>query len=520
MQAAHAAKSHGENQLDVSLPAMFSLFPFITEMTAESVALTPALTAPTVRLPGGGKRRIQALRIFNPFRPGIARRLTAAALAMAFMLVPPLQSAYAQEGLNFIRDTETERMLRSYLDPILRVAGLSPASVHLYIVNDPSINAFVAEGQNVFVFTGLIMQLDTPNEVTGVLAHETGHMAHGDLVHSSQAMRAATIPMLIGMAAGIAAMALGAGDAGQALIMGSQQIGEREYLRYSRSIESNADQAGVRFLTATHQSGDGMLRVFKRFENEEMMTSQHIDKFAYNHPVSQDRINLLQRLVETSPYRDEKDPAVAQHQYDMVRAKLRGYIQQTDTVYREYPPSDTSKAARYARAIAYFREPDMKSALKEINALIADEPNNPYFQEVLGQIMVEMARPAEGIAPYRKSVQLAPDAPLLRIALASAMLATEDPAQVAPAAKELEIALRQEPDNDFGWYEAAEAYGRLNQPGKADLATAERYYAVGNYRPAMQFAFRAQKGLSQSTVEWQRANDILATAQAQANDNR
>ena len=460
------------------------------------------------------------MRIFNPFRPGITRRLTAAAMALAFMLVPPLQSAYAQQGLNFIRDTETERMLRSYLDPILGVAGLSPTAVHLYIVNDPSINAFVAEGQNVFIFTGLIMQLDTPNEVTGVIAHEIGHMAHGDLVRARQAIKAATIPMLIGIAAGIAAMALGAGDAGQALIMGSQQIGEREYLRYSRSIESSADQAGVRYLTATHQSSEGMVRVFKRFENQEMMMAQHIDKFAYNHPVSQDRINMLQRLVDTSPYREAPDPAVKQHEYDMVRAKLRGYIQQTDTVFREYPLSDTSKPARYARAIAYFRQPDMKSALKEINALIADEPNNPYFQEVLGQIMVEMARPAEGVAPYRKSVQLAPDAPLLRIALAAAMLATEDPAQVAPAAKELEIALRQEPDNDFGWYEAAEAYGRLNQPGKADLATAERYYAVGNYRPAMQFAFRAQKGLSQSTVEWQRANDILATAQALASDNR
>jgi predicted Zn-dependent protease len=406
-------------------------------------------------------------------------------------------------------------MLRSYLDPILVVAGLNQQAVHLYLIDDPNINAFVAEGQNVFVNTGLIMQLDTPNEVTGVLAHETGHMAHGDLVRNAQGIRAATVPMLIGMVAGIAAMALGAGSAGQAILMGSQQVGEREYLRFSRSIESNADQAGIRFLTATHQSGRGMLNVFKRFENQEMMSAEHIDRFAYNHPVSQDRIEMLQRLVDTSPYRDAQDPGAKQREYDMVRAKLRGYIQQPDVVFREYPPEDTSKPARYARAMAYFREPDMQAALKEINSLVAEEPNNPYFQEVLGQIMVDMARPAEGVEPYRKSVALAPNAPLLRIALAQAMLATEDPAQVAPAAKELEIALRQEPDNDFGWYEAAEAYGRLNQPGKADLATAERYYAVGNYRPAMQFAFRAQKGLSQGSVEWQRANDILATAQAQ-----
>jgi len=440
-------------------------------------------------------------------------------VALGLMLALPLQSASAQQGMSFVRDTETERMLRSYLDPILVAAGLSPQSVHLYLINDPSINAFVAEGQNIFVHTGLIMQLQTPNQVTGVLAHETGHMAGGHLIRMAEGVRAATIPMLIGMAAGIAAMALGAGQAGQALIMGSQQIGERTFLSFTRTQEASADQAGINYLDKTHQSGRGMLQTFKKFQNQEMLTYQRQDKFARSHPASQDRIDLLERLVAASPYRDERDSPEKQHEFDMVRAKLIGYIKQSDVVFRMFPASDTSKPARYARTMAYFHKPDMQAALKEINGLIADEPNSPYFQEVLGQIMVEMARPAEGVAPYKKSVQLAPDAPLLRIAYAQAMLATEDPKLVPSAAKELEIALRQEPDNDFGWYEAAEAYARMNQPAKAALATAERYYAVGNYRPAMQFAFRAQKGLSQGTVEWQRANDILATAQAQVPDD-
>lgn len=455
------------------------------------------------------------MRIFNPSCRRRTHPFSSLLVAAAVFLVCSSSGASAAQAIRFIRDTETERMLRSYLDPVLGVAGLSPQAVHLYLIEDPSINAFVAEGQNVFVHTGMIMQLDTPNEVTGILAHETGHMAHGDLIRARQGIKAATVPMLIGLAAGIAAMALGAGDAGQAILMGSQQVGEREYLRFSRSIESNADQAGVRYLTATRQSGVGMLRVFKRFENQEIMTAERMDKFAYNHPVSQDRIQMLQRLVHVSPYRDAKDGPASRHEYDMVRAKLRGYIQSPDVTLRQYPPEDLSKSARYARTMAYFRQPEMAAALKEINGLIAEEPSNPYFLEVLGQIMVEMARPAEGIEPYRKAVRLDPNAPLLRIALAAAMLATEDPQLVAPAARELEIALRQEPDNSFGWYEAAEAYSRLQQPGKADLATAERYYSVGNYRPAMQFAFRAQKGLSQGTVEWQRANDILAVAQAQ-----
>ncbi|MGQ0741731.1 MAG: M48 family metalloprotease [Alphaproteobacteria bacterium] len=411
-------------------------------------------------------------------------------------------------------------MLRSYLDPIVVAAGMDPKSVHLYLVNDPSINAFVAEGQNVFVHTGLIMQLNTPNQVTGVLAHETGHMAGGHLIRMREGVRAATVPMLIAMAAGIAAMALGAGEAGQALIAGGQQVGIREFLSFTRAQESAADQAGARYLIQTKQSARGMLQVFRRFQSQELLTYERQDKFARSHPASQDRIELLARLVVASPYADTRDPPEKQREFEMVRAKLRGYIQRPDSVLLQYPAPDVSKPARYARAMAYFRQPDMKAALREINSLIAEEPNNPYFQEMLGQAMVEMGRPAEGVGPYKKAVELLPDAPLLRVALAQAMLATEDPKFVAAAAKELETALRQEPDNDFGWYFAALAYARMNQPAKAALATAERYYAVGNYRPAMQFAYRAQKGLPQGTVDWQRANDILATAQAQAQDNR
>ena len=442
--------------------------------------------------------------------------LTAAALLIAgFMFFPVLQARAQGEGLSFISDTEAERVLRSKLDPILLAAGLVPQDVHLYLVNDPSINAFVAEGQNLFLNTGLLMALETPNQITGVMAHETGHMAHGDLVRAASGMKAATIPLLLSMAAGLAAIIAGAGQAGTAIMMAGQQIAERTFLAYSRTVEANADQAGMRFLTATHQSGEGMLQVFKKFEDQEILSSRRIDPFAQTHPASADRIAALQDQVEASPYRDVKDSPETIYAFDMVRAKLRGYIQPSEVTLRQYPLSDSSKPARYARAMAYFKAPDMQKALGEIEGLLKDEPENPYFLEMYGQIKVEMGKVEEGIVPYRHAVEILPDAPMIRVALGAALLGTENQEYAREAVTQLQKGLAQDSDDPYGWYELAQAYSRTGQGGKADLATAERFFIVEDYRDAIQFATRAQRVLPPASTDWQRAVDIAAISQTQ-----
>ncbi len=439
---------------------------------------------------------------------------------MAVFIALPSYTAHAQGGVALIRDTEAERVLRGYLDPILIVAGLRPESVKLHLVNDPSINAFVAEGQNMFLNTGILMALDTPNQITGVMAHETGHMADGHLVRAQAGIKAATVPLLLSMAAGLAAMIAGAGDAGQAILLAGQQIAERNFLAFSRIQEASADQAGMRYLTATHQSGEGMLQVFKRFENQEILSSQRADPFAQTHPAPSDRISSLQALVDASPYRDIKDSPESQYAWDMMRAKLRGYIQRPEVTLRQYPVSDTSKPGRYARAMAYFKEPNMKMALAEIEGLLKDEPDNPYFLEMYGQINVEMGKVNEGLEPYRHAVQILPDAPLIRVAFAAAMLGTENPKYTVEATQELQTALAQENDDSFAWYELAQAYGRQKQTGKAELATAELYFGVDAFPQAMQFAGRAQRQLQPGSTDWQRATDILAISQTQAKNNR
>jgi len=442
-------------------------------------------------------------------RLGSALRLL---VSTGCILTVAVEPGFAQ-AIQLVRDTETERLLKSYEDPILVAAGLDPAAVKMYLVQDSSINAFVAEGQNIFVNTGLLQQLHTPNEVIGVLAHETGHIAGGHLIRDTNAMHKAMIPMLVGLAAGVAAMVAGAsGEAGMALMGLGMTTAQAQFVQFTRAQEATADQMGQKFLRETHQSGQGMLDVFERLADEEAMSAYKIDPMIMDHPASRERIELLQRLVDASPYKDVKDNPEAVLAFHMVQAKLDGFLDPVGMVLTRYPESDNSEEAHYARAVAYFRQPDLKKSLEECNALIKAEPKNPYFWELLGQIHVEMSHPESGMVEYQKSVDLLPDASLLRVSLAAAQLATEKPALAKPALDNLKIALRQESDNSFAWFEAAQAYSELGNEPMANLSTAERYYNAGAMSSAARFATLAQKGLTPGSPDWQRASDIMAVA--------
>jgi predicted Zn-dependent protease len=426
--------------------------------------------------------------------------------------------AASAQGISVIRDTEAERVVRSQLDPLLDAAGIRRNAVQLHIVNDPSINAFVATGQNMFVHTGLITEVENLNQLVGVLAHETGHIAGGHLVRTREGMRAASVPMILSIAAGIGLALAGAPDAGAALVMSSPGFAMGSFFAFTRAQESIADQSAIRYLEATHQSGRGMLDLFRRFEGEEILSYERQEDYARSHPAPRDRIARLENLVAASPYADAQTNPEDEEEFRMLQAKLRGYTNPPYRTLREYPAEDTSRAARYARAMAYFRWPDMGKALQEIESLLAEEPDNPYFLEMYGQINVDMGHVAEGVEPYRHAVEVMPDAPQIRAAYGSALLATARQENVTPAREQLETAVEADNQLWFAWYELAKAYNALGLNGEAQLATAERYFTVGAYPQAVQFAYRAQQNLQSGTRDWQRANDIMAVAQAQMPD--
>ncbi|HEX3945643.1 MAG TPA: M48 family metalloprotease [Rhizomicrobium sp.] len=456
----------------------------------------------------------------------LASRRAAFFAPMMVALVATAQPAMAQ-GIDVVRDAEIERVMRSYEEPILKVAGIDPHTVKLYLVNDPEINAFATqspvpgEAESIFVNTGSFLQMQTPNQLIGILAHETGHIAGGHIIRGSSAIRKAAVPMLLGIALGAAIMAMGGGEAGMGIMALGQQAAQAQFFQFSRAQEGTADQMGQKYLRETHQSGRGMLEVFSKFANMEAeITYGHNTPLITDHPLSRERIDLLQQLVDSSPYRDVKDSPAAIHEFHLIQAKLAGFLYKVDTVLQRYPDSDQSAEAHYARAIAYFRQPDMKKAIAEANTLVKIDPKNPFYWETLGQIYVEMSQPQNGILPYQKSVELAPDEPLLRLSLAAAQIATGKPQFAKPALDNLKIVLRQENNNGFAWYEAAQAYSDMGNEPMANLSTAELNYNNGNFGAAAHFATLAQHRLAAGSPDWERAMDILAVSGANSDKRR
>ena len=445
----------------------------------------------------------------------LGRTVVGAAAALGALAISVATPASAQ-GL--IRDAEIEDTLRVYTNPLLEAAGLEPSDVHIYIVNEPSINAFVARGQNIFVHTGLILAAETPNEVIGVLAHETGHIAGGHLARNREAMNQSIGPMLISIGLGVLAIAAGAPDAGTALIGGAQQFAMSNFVRHTQVQESAADQAGLSFLEASGQSGRGLLTFFNDNLRPYEFQTRRMPPYMMTHPYSSDRVEALRQRVDAAENRNAVDSPDNLRRFAFMQAKLVGFIQTQGQTLARYPVSDHSQPARYARAVAYYRVSDLTRARAELDALMSEDPRNPYFQELMGQILFENGRAAESIPYHRRSLELAPGQPLLQINLARALTAAQGRAGTDEAIQLLQAVIAQEPDNAFAWRELAQARDLRGEQGLAELASAEQNFAMGDFRAALSFAERARRSLPRNTPAYQRANDIVTFAGNEVRD--
>ncbi len=437
------------------------------------------------------------------------------AIAAALSCAPTVTQA---QKISFIRDAEIEETIRIFATPIFQAAGLNPSAIKVHLVNDKSLNAFVAGGQQLFLNTGLLMRSANASQVIGVISHETGHIAGGHLSRTQEAMRNSSAQSIVAFVIGAAA-AIGTGraDIGQAIIAGGSQIGMRSFLQYSRTQEGAADQAAVRFLDAVGISSRGLLEFLEVLEDQELLSPKRQDPYVRTHPIARDRIEFLTVHVAGSPYSDKPAPPNLEAMHRRMRAKLHGFLEPLAVTLRRYKESDDSLTSRYARAIAYYRKPDLDKALPLIDGLIAQYPTDPYFPELKGQMLFENGRIAEALEPYETATRLLPHAPLLRAGLARVQLELNEPALLEPAIANLRAVLRKEKDSPFLWRQLAIAYGRDGQMGLSALAMAEEGMLKGDTPAARHHAARAQELLPRGSAGWLQAEDILSAAKKQKN---
>jgi predicted Zn-dependent protease len=443
-------------------------------------------------------------------------------LAIVAMLASPATAVRAQQGggINILRDTEIEVILHQEMDPVFQAANIDPKQVEVYLVGDPELNAETGSGYHIIVTTGLVLQCKTPDELEGVLAHETGHMAGGHVARSGEMGHSAIAPMVLGLGLGLLAALAGAPDAAAGLIYSSTYFAELNVLAYSRVQESEADQAAITYLEKAGYSAQGIVDFFNNFRYQEVFDDEKKYPYFRDHPLTDDRIEALAVRAKAQAHYDAKDTPEQIAQFEIMKAKIKAFTNRPFQTFMDFPETDTSFPARYARAIAYYRELETDKAIKAIDTLIAERPDDPYLYELKGQALMESSRSQEAEAPLRQAVALKPDAPLLRILLGEDLLSEDNHAKLDDAILNFNRSLITEPDGAIAWQYLSEAYDAKGDEGMARLATAEQNFNLGQMKDARAFAMRAREFLRKGTPEWRRATDIVLTSKPSPDDLR
>ena len=464
----------------------------------------------------GGPRASRPVQ--RPERIGSMMVRTAVCLVLS--LVIALRPAAAQSVL---RDAETEAFFREISAPLVRAAGMRPEDVEIVLVGDRAINAFTAGGQTVYINSGLIEEASTANEVQGVIAHELGHVEGGHAMRGGDAAASAQSITIGSLLLGALAAVAGAGDAAAGIMMAGQRAAIGKYLAYSRVQESVADASGARYLSEAGITGRGSIDFFKKLQSYEFRLGIPQDDeqaFVRSHPLSGDRVQYLRDTYSKDPAWEAPLNPKWESDFKRVKAKLLGYIARPEETLRDYPESDQSVPARYARAYAWHKSAYPKKATQEAQSLIATDPNDPYFQELYGQILLESGKPDQAVAPLRKAVAGSDNNPLIAALFGHALVATEDRANLAEAQEVLKSAVVRDNRNPFAWYQLGVVYEQQGDQARAALATAERDLMTGESSLALRHSDQAMSGLPDYSPDWLRAQDIRLIAEAQLEDDK
>ncbi len=466
-----------------------------------------ALSSP---VQGGGV--IAALMTFTLSRWA---RMLMFALALTLGFATPAAAQDEGRRTTVLRDSEAELLFRDISSPLIRAAGLSPASVDVVLVNDPEINAFVSSGQRVYLHSGLILAAEDVNELQGVIAHELGHVAGGHSIRLQQGMSQASSLSIATLVLGALAMAAGAGEAATAIMMAGQRAALGNLLAFSRTQESTADQAGAKYLSASGISGKGMLDFFGKLQNQEYRLAVYAkDSYDRTHPLSNERMAALTQVFENDAAWGRGPDPTLEGRFQRVRAKLQGFVNPKQATVK-YPESDQGVPAHYARAYAYHVGGYPEKALAEADALLARDPADPFFLELKGQILLESGRPTEAIAPLRRATDESGNSPLIASMLGHALIATDQTQNFSEAKQVLKAAVGRDNENPFAWYQLGIIYDREGDPARAALATAERNNLEGKPKLALRYAEMAIKGIAANSPDYLRAQDIAMVSRAE-----
>ena len=436
-------------------------------------------------------------------------------LLIALFATPALAQA---PDIEIVRDAEIEDTLHYFARPIFLAARLKPDDVRIILVQSEEINAFVAGGMNMFIFTRLILMTDTPQQLIGVMAHETGHIAGGHLARRGEGEENATILSILATVMGVAASvgSRGAGAGAGGAMEGGQAIGMASLLAFSRTQEASADQAGITFLERSGMSPVGLYEFLGKLAGQEALPENRQVEYTRTHPLTGDRIAAVKYATDRWGTVDKKDLPEMQSRYDRMKAKLLGYLQPSAAL-RKFGKHEASIAGRYGRAYALYRSNQAGPAMELMDQLIKEEPENPYFHEFKGQMLFETGQVKDSVAPYLQAVKYAPKSGLIEEEAAHSIVEA-DSGDNDQAISLLTDAARSESDDPFIYHLLATVYGRQHNMGAVHLNLAEEALLDQKTGLARREAHMAMNLTPVGSHDYLRAQDIIDSSKPLKSD--
>lgn len=381
------------------------------------------------------------------------------------------------QNIRLISDEETEQFIANIAKPLFISANIPFNRNEIHIVEDGNLNAFVADGNNLFIYTGTILAADEVSEVAGVIAHEIGHIAGGHILRQKlQSESLQDISLASAILAGTAAAISGRADVAMAAILGGQSSVLHQYTKYRTEEERSADETALKLLQKNNLPPQGMLTFMKKIASQNRLQGIEETPYFRTHPITQERISFFETAASSHTLTTKSRLNEA---FNRIKAKLFAYLNDPKQTLRKYPQTNKSIAARYARTIAYFKQMNLELTEKELDELIDLEPNNPYFHELKGQIYLETGKIKQAKTQYKKAAELLPSSPLLQISYAQAILENNPTkAETQQAVNMLNKAIILRPTS-FAWLLLARAYGMQNNLSAANYASAEYSLKIG-----------------------------------------
>ncbi|PMP96174.1 MAG: hypothetical protein C0169_04725 [Thermodesulfobacterium geofontis] len=291
--------------------------------------------------------------------------------------------------VEFIQDIE----LVAYINSIgkeLTEKGLSfsPFNFKFYLIKDETFNAFSVPGGYIFINSGIFEDIDSEEELAGIMAHE---MAHNLCRHIARRIESIKKMQVAITAATLAAILLGGGKAGETVGIASSAFAETKLLSYSRADEEEADRTGFEILIKAGYSPWGMVSVMEKLSRKSDFAIQLSYRYLLTHPLPQERVSYLINLASKYDPNKSSGSLISTDPYYFKRLTIKANIFSKNSAdlilkYREELKTKEDPWIRYSLALSLAQQRFFKDAIIELEEALKELPPRPYFLLDLAEI--------------------------------------------------------------------------------------------------------------------------------------